>query len=131
MQRVLPARADDAERRIANAAVRIGAEGDGEEQRSIARVAIEEETVVVVAIAAARMQQRLGRLVDRMIVEEVQHRSSCVGAASASRDFFEQRPGRQPRDIADGLGSQMRTERWPRDVRRSRPARPVFLDAGG
>jgi hypothetical protein len=80
---VLVAVAHHAERRVDDPAIAVDAQRGGEEERSVARVPVEEVAIVEVAVAGGGMRERLGRLVDRMVVERMQQ-------GSASRDFFEQ-----------------------------------------
>jgi hypothetical protein len=68
-----PARLHRAERAVDHAPVRIDRHADAEIIRAVVGVAVEPRPVIDIAVAGRRMSDRLGRLVNRKIVERVEH----------------------------------------------------------
>src|SRR5262249_42182980 len=73
VERVLLAAADDAEAAVEDAEVGVQRGADAEVELAVVLVAVEPVAVVGVAIAAHRGRDRLGRLVDRVVVELAEH----------------------------------------------------------
>src|SRR5207248_9679999 len=73
VHRLLAAVVDHGESRVHHAPVRVEAEGGAEEEVALAREAVEEVAVVEVPVAGPGVGDRLGRLVDQVVVEGGQH----------------------------------------------------------
>ena len=69
-----PAGLDHTECAIQHPAVRIDRHADAEVVRAVGRIAVEPGAVVDVAVRRGRMGDRLGGLVDRVVVQLVEHR---------------------------------------------------------
>ena len=78
-------RPNHAEGAVEDAAVRIDRHADAEVVGAVVRVAVEPSAVVDVAVAGRRVGDRLRRLVDRIVVELVQH-GRGLGGMRSDRD---------------------------------------------